>query len=90
MKKALISLLIGLGLINVNAIPIGSKKQITLEDLKKIVQGNATRTFSKSNLYSYRQYKDTLNKYKNSDEKVLETDVKDQIALAKREKAEAD
>jgi hypothetical protein len=90
MKKIALSLLIGLGMINANAIPLGSKKEVKLEDLKKIVQGNATRTFSKSNVYAYPKYKDTINKYKNSDETGLGADVKDQIALAKREKAEAD
>jgi hypothetical protein len=90
MKKSLVSLLIGLCSIAVSTILAGPKKDVSLEDLKKIVQGNATRTFSKNNVYAYRQYKDTLNKHKNSDEKSLSADVKEQIALAKREKAEAD
>ncbi len=68
----------------------GPKKEIALEDLKKIITGNVTRTFSKSNLYAYRSYKDLLNKYKNSDHETLANDIKEQLALAKREKTEAD
>ena len=84
MKKIAVSLLIGLGSIAVSSIL--AKKDITLEDLKRTVQGKATRTFSKSNLYAYPKYKDTLNKYKNSDD----VNVKEQIALAKADKAGAD
>jgi len=99
MKKIVVSLLIGLGLMAVSAPLTGAVPEILktrpakgsqLEILEKAVASQVNRTFAKRNLYSYRKYKDILNQYKNSPENTLTPDIKQEIAVAKRDKAEAD